>query len=133
MPNYQLSTKEKKNVVDTQTYSKDGHWLQYSETYRWGSIWFDSDDLEDFNIDEIDLENPDGIDVGLIPFDEHDYSDGVSNALNFSPNFPAADQEQFEAIFEADGFETLASQLYKMGWSDDYETMFYGPLELVEC
>ena len=133
MPRYQISTKEKKNVVDTQIYSKGGHWLKYSEVYRWGSISIDSDDDEDFDVEAFNPDNPDGLDVGSMCFDEHDYSDGVENNLQFSPNFPAKDQKKFETVFENEGFEVLASQLTSNGWSDDYETMFYGPLNIKEC
>lgn len=132
MTHHQLSTKEKKNIVDTQTLTKDGKWIKYSETYRWGYVSFDSDEAEDFDADAFDLQNDDGFDVGSLPIDSREFNDCVANDFQFSENIDAKDIAKYKAIFDKDGFEELSNFLFKEGWSDDYETMFYGPLELIE-
>jgi hypothetical protein len=131
MATYQLATTTPKSIVDNQIYTKAGKTVHYKETYRNGWMSFTSDENEDFDPQEFDTRNADGFDVGTLMPDEHDYGDTVSNDIQFSDNITPKEQDKFMAIFDQGGMEALGSALYKAGWSDDYSTMFYGPLKLI--
>ena len=80
MTTWVLTTLEKKNVVETEFWTKDGNTIKRSTGFRWGTVYCESDERPD-----IDLDNPDGLEVFATDYDFEldNLDDGCCNMFTF--------------------------------------------------
>ena len=124
MATWILTTLEKKNVTETEFWFKDGKTIKRSTGFRWGKVYCESDEQPD-----IDLKNPDGLDVFCTDYDfELDsLDDGCWVDVEYPEDMSEEEQERMDEIWDEEGYDAWEGE----GWSNnDSETYFYGPLEL---
>jgi hypothetical protein len=124
MATWVLTTKTKKNAVEKQFWYKDGRVIIREEGYRWGKFYCESDERPD-----VDLENPDGYELGDSEYDwELDsLDDGCWADWTFPDDMSEEEQEEIQEAWEEDFYEGMEAK----GWSNnDTEYWFYGELEL---
>ena len=126
MSTWVLTTLEKKNAVETEFWIKDGQTIKRSTGFRWGKVYCESDERPD-----IDLANPDGLDVFNTDYDfELDsLDDGCWAEVEYPEDMTEEEQERMDEIWDEDSYDGWESE----GWiNSDTETHFYGPLSLEE-
>jgi hypothetical protein len=126
MSTWVLTTLEKKNVVETEFWNKDGRKIKRNTGFRWGKVFCESDERPD-----IDLENPDGLDVYCTGYDfELDsLDDGHYCDVEYPDDMSEEEQARMDELWDEDSYSAWEEE----GWSnDDTETWFNGPLELEE-
>lgn len=122
MANWKLSNYHKKNAVDIQHWSKDGKRFVYSEGFRWGTFYCESDERPD-----VDLKNADGFEPLCNDWELDMLDDGCWGEFDFSEDMTEEEREEIERIWEEDGY----SGLEEAGWiNTDTETVLIGPLLL---
>lgn len=124
MARYKLSTLEKKNVIETETWvNDDGLTFTIENGWRWGEFYYEFDEAPD-----IDLSNPDGLDTWEIgDVEDHDLDDGCWTFFNFPDDFPEDLKQQVEETWE----ESWSEGLENLGfYHEDTETILKGPLAL---
>jgi len=124
MSTWVLTTVEKKNVEEIEFWSKDGQTIKRITGFRWGTVYCESDERPD-----IDLDNPDGIDVFSTDYDFEldNLDDGCSLEIEYPDDMDEEEQERLDELWDEDGYDGWESD----GWSnDDTETWFHGPLNL---
>ena len=124
MTTWVLTTKEKKNAVERQFWTKDGQTIIRTEGYRWGKFYCESDERPD-----VDLANPDGYELNGTDYDwELDsLDDGCWAEWDWPEDMTEEEQDKIMGAWEEDFYEGMEN----LGWSnDDTEYVFYGPLEL---
>ena len=124
MARYKLSNAEKKNVIETETWSDgDGNTFHIENGWRWGEWFFEFDSEPD-----IDLVNENGIDPWSIgDVEDQNLDDGCWCEFIFPDDFPEELKENIEEAWDNDGMFGLE----ELGFShDDTETEILGPLTL---
>jgi len=124
MATWILTTLEKKNVVETEFWSKDGRKIKRSTGFRWGTVYCESDERPD-----IDLENPDGLEVFATDYDFEldNLDDGHYCDVEYPDDMSEEEQERMDELWDEDSYSAWEEE----GWSnDDTETWFHGPLDL---
>jgi len=117
-----LTTVEKKNVVVTTTWTKDGDAITHSQGFRWGTwTW------EGGQAPVVDLDNPTGYSVydAEVDWELVSMDDGCWAAWDWG----GLDEDlraRIEAGFDEDG----AAWLEDHGWTDDTKVVLTGPLSL---
>jgi hypothetical protein len=124
MATWVLTTEEKKNVVETEFWCKDGKTIKRSTGFRWGTVYCESDERPD-----IDLENPDGLEVFATDYDFEldNLDDGHYCDVEYPDDMSDEEQERMDELWDEDSYSAWEEE----GWSnDDTETWFHGPLNL---
>ena len=124
MATWVLTTEEKKNVVETEFWYKDGKTIKRSTGFRWGTVYCESDERPD-----IDLENPDGLEVFATDYDFEldNLDDGHYCDVEYPDDMSEEEQERMDELWDEDSYSAWEEE----GWSnDDTETWFHGPLNL---
>jgi len=124
MATWVLTTAEKKNVVETEFWTKDGQTIKRSTGFRWGTVSCEIDERPD-----IDRDNPDGLDVFNTDYDfELDsLDDGCWAEVEYPDNMSEEEQERMDEIWDEDSYSAWEEE----GWiNSDTETYFNGPLNL---
>ena len=124
MTTWVLTTLEKKNVVETEFWYKDGKTIKRSTGCRWGTVYCESDERP-----EIDLENPDGLEVFATDYDFEldNLDDGHYCDVEYPDDMTEEEQERMDELWDEDSYSAWEEE----GWSnDDTETWFNGPLDL---
>ena len=124
MTTWVLTTVEKKNVEEIEFWSKDGQTIKRITGFRWGTVYCESDERPD-----IDLDNPDGIDVFSTDYDFEldNLDDGCSLEVEYPDDMPEEEQERLDELWDEDSYDAWESD----GWSNvETETWFHGPLNL---
>ena len=119
-----LTTLEKKNVVETEFWYKDGKIIKRSTGFRWGTVYCESDERPD-----IDLENPDGLEVFATDYDFEldNLDDGCWVDVEYPEDMSEEEQQRMDELWDEEGYDAWEGE----GWSqDDTETWFNGPLSL---
>lgn len=124
MTTWVLKTLEKKSVEETEFWTKDGQTIKRITGFRWGTVSCENDERPD-----IDLTNPDGLEVFATDYDfELDsLDDGWYGDVEYPEDMSDEERERLEELWDEDGYDGWESD----GWyNDDTETWFYGPLSL---
>ena len=124
MSTWVLTTLEKKNAVETEFWIKDIQTIKRKTGFRWGKVYCESDERPD-----IDLANPDGLDVFNTDYDfELDsLDDGCWAEVEYPQDMTEEEQERMDELWDEDSYDGWESE----GWiNSDTETHFYGPLSL---
>ena len=124
MATWVLTTLEKKNVVETEFWSKDGKTIKRSTGFRWGTVYCESDERPD-----IDLANPEGLEVFATDYDFEldNLDDGHYCDVEYPDDMSEEEQERMDELWDEDSYSAWEEE----GWSnDDTETWFHGPLNL---
>ena len=124
MATWVLTTLEKKNVVETEFWSKDGKTIKRSTGFRWGTVYCESDERPD-----IDLANPEGLEVFATDYDFEldNLDDGHYCDVEYPDDMSEEEQERMDELWDEDSYSAWEEE----GWSnDDTETWFHGPLDL---
>ena len=124
MATWVLTTEEKKNVVETEFWYKDVKTIKRSTGFRWGTVYCESDERPD-----IDLENPDGLEVFATDYDFEldNLDDGHYCDVEYPDDMSEEEQERMDELWDEDSYSAWEEE----GWSnDDTETWFHGPLDL---
>ena len=124
MATWVLTTLEKKNVVETEFWSKDGKTIKRSTGFRWGTVYCESDERPD-----IDLANPEGLEVFATDYDFEldNLDDGHYCDIEYPDDMSEEEQERMDELWDEDSYSAWEEE----GWSnDDTETWFHGPLNL---
>ena len=125
MASWKLATNEKKSIIETEIWLKDGMVISRETIWRWGSIIITSD-----NIPEIDLENNVELYLDDLEYDYYldDLVDGDLN-VEYDDNLSDEEQEELDELWdEGDEFSWREA-----GWRlDDTEISFCGPLTIEE-
>ena len=115
------TTVEKKNVVHIEIFKKNNKEIKISETFRSGFI------ITNENVDISNYKEEVGINVWDFDLDDHEFSDGVSNDIQFESSINKENQLLIKEIFYELGTEGLESN----GWEHyDTEVWFYGKLNI---
>ena len=126
MATWVLTTEEKKNVVETEFWYKDGKTIKRSTGFRWGTVYCESDEKP-----EIDLDNPEGISVFDCGYDFEldNLDDGWSLEVEYPDDMDEEEQARMDELWDEDAYDAWESE----GWSQtDTDTWFHGPLSLEE-
>jgi hypothetical protein len=126
MATWVLTTLEKKNVVETEFWSKDGKTIKRSTGFRWGTVYCESDERPD-----IDLANPEGLEVFATDYDFEldNLDDGHYCDVEYPDDMSEEEQERMDELWDEDSYSAWEEE----GWSnDDTETWFHGELSLEE-
>ena len=126
MTTWVLTTTDKKSVEEIEFWSKDGKTIKRITGFRWGTVYCESDEKP-----EIDLDNPDGINVFDCGYDfELDsLDDGWSLEVVYPDDMDEEEQERMDELWDEDAYDAWESE----GWSNiETETWFHGPLSLEE-
>jgi hypothetical protein len=124
MATWVLTTLEKKNVEEIEFWSKDGQTIKRITGFRWGTVYCESDEKP-----EIDLDNPDGLEVFATDYDFEldNLDDGWYADVEYPDDMSEEEQERMNELWDEDSYDGWESD----GWSnDDTETWFHGPLSL---
>ena len=124
MATWVLTTEEKKNVVETEFWTKDGNTIKRSTGFRWGTVYCESDERPD-----IDLDNPDGLEVFATDYDFEldNLDDGCWADVEYPDHMTEQERERMDELWDEDGYDAWEGD----GWSQtDTETWFHGPLSL---
>jgi hypothetical protein len=124
MSTWVLTTAEKKNVVEIEFWSKDGRTIKRSTGFRWGKVYCTSEEQPD-----IDLENPDGLEVYSTDYDfELDsLDDGCWAEVEYPDDMTQEEQDRMDALWDEESYDGWEGE----GWSQvECETWFNGPLSL---
>ena len=124
MTTWVLTTLEKKNVVETEFWTKDWNTIKRSTGFRWGTVYCESDERPD-----IDLENPNGLEVFATEYDFEldNLDDGCWADVEYPEDMSEEEQERMDELWDEEGYDAREGE----GWSqDDTETWFNGPLSL---
>lgn len=126
MSNWVLTTVEKKNVEEYEFWTKDGRTIKRITGFRWGTVYCESDEKP-----EINLDNPDGISVFDCGYDFEldNLDDGWYADVEYPDDMNEEEQERMNELWEEDSYDGWEGE----GWSqDECETWFHGPLSLEE-
>jgi hypothetical protein len=126
MTTWVLTTAEKKNVEEIEIWTKDGQTIKRITGFRWGTVYCESDERPD-----IDLDNPNGLDVFGTGYDFEldNLDDGWYAEVEYPDDMTEEEQERLDELWEEDSYDGWESN----GWiNDETETWFYGPLNLEE-
>ena len=126
MTTWVLTTLEKKNVEEVEFWSKDGQTIKRITGFRWGTVYCESDEKPD-----LDLDNPDGIDVFSTGYDFEldNLDDGCSLEVEYPDDMLEEEQERLDELWDEDSYDGWERD----GWSNvETETWFHGPLNLEE-
>ena len=124
MATWVLTTAEKKNVEEIEFWYKDGKIIKRTTGFRWGTVYCESDERPD-----IDLENPDGLEVFATDYDFEldNLDDGHYCEVEYPDDMSEEEQERMDELWDEDSYSAWEEK----GWSnDDTETWFHGPLDL---
>ena len=124
MATWVLTTTEKKNVEEIEFWHKDGKTIKRTTGFRWGTVYCESDERPD-----IDLENPDGLEVFATDYDFEldNLDDGHYCDVEYPDDMSEEEQERMDELWDEDSYSAWEEE----GWSnDDTETWFNGPLDL---
>ena len=124
MTTWVLTTVENKNVEEIEFWSKDGQTIKRITGFRWGTVYCESDERP-----EIDLENPDGLEVFATDYDFEldNLDDGHYCDVEYPDDMSEEEQERMDELWDEDSYSAWEEE----GWSnDDTETWFHGPLNL---
>ena len=124
MATWVLTTAEKKNVEEIEFWYKDGKIIKRTTGFRWGTVYCESDERPD-----IDLENPDGLEVFATDYDFEldNLDDGHYCDVEYPDDMSQEEQERMDELWDEDSYSAWEEE----GWSnDDTETWFHGPLNL---
>lgn len=121
---WKIQNLHKKNAVERQFWVKDGVVVSKDEGFRWGTWTCESDVKPD-----IDLNNPDGYEVGVSEYDWEldNMDDGCWVEWNFPTEMDEEEQERIQALWDENWYEGMEED----GWyNEDTECWLYGPLVL---
>ena len=124
MTTWVLTTAEKKSVEEIEIWTKDGQTIKRITGFRWGTVYCESDERPD-----IDLDNPDGLDVFSTGYDFEldNLDDGWYAEVEYPDDMTEEEQQRLDELWEEDSYDGWESN----GWiNDETETWFYGPLNL---
>jgi len=124
MATWVLTTAEKKNVEEIEFWHKDGKIIKRTTGFRWGTVYCESDERPN-----IDLENPDGLEVFATDYDFEldNLDDGHYCDVEYPDDMSEEEQERMDELWDEDSYSAWEEE----GWSnDDTETWFHGPLDL---
>ena len=124
MATWTIKTQHKKSAYERQHWYKDGVEIIREEGYRWGTFYCESDERPD-----IDLENPDGLEVFATDYDFEldNLDDGHYCDVEYPDDMTEEEQERMDELWDEDSYSAWEEE----GWSnDDTETWFNGPLDL---
>jgi hypothetical protein len=124
MTTWVLTTAEKKSVEEIEIWTKDGQTIKRITGFRWGTVYCESDERPD-----IDLDNPNGLDVFGTGYDFEldNLDDGWYAEVEYPDDMTEEEQERLDELWEEDSYDGWESN----GWiNDETETWFYGPLNL---
>jgi hypothetical protein len=122
MATWKLSNYHKKNVVETQHWSKDGKSFTRSEGFRWGKFTREDDEQPD-----VDLENPDGYEPLWDDWEMDMLDDGCWAEFDFPEDFTQEEREEIERLWDEDSYSGLEGA----GWyNDETDITLQGPLLL---
>lgn len=118
-----LSTKQKKNAIERQFWSKDGQVIVREEGYRWGKFIYVGEGKPEVFLDNF-------LGFQLNEDWELDYlDDGCWSDWEFPDGMSEEEQEEIQNAWDNDFFEGLEA----LGWTNnDTEYWFHGPLLLEE-
>jgi hypothetical protein len=122
MATWKISNYHKKNAVERQFWTKDGITVTKDEGFRWGYWTCESDERPD-----IDLKNPDGIEIlfGDYDWEMESMDDGCWVEWTFPNDMDEEEQERIQELWDKDFYEGMEGD----GWNnDDTEQWIYGPL-----
>lgn len=122
MATWKISNYHKKNAVERQFWTKDGITVTKDEGFRWGYWTCESDERPD-----IDLKNPDGIEIlfGDYDWEMESMDDGCWVEWTFPDDMDEEEQERIQELWDEDFYEGMEGD----GWNnDDTEQWIYGPL-----
>lgn len=126
MTTWVLTTTDKKSVEEIEFWYKDGKTIKRITGFRWGTVYCESDEKP-----EIDLDNPDGIDVFDCGYDFEldNLDDGWNLEVVYPDDMDEEEQERMDTLWDEDAYDGWESE----GWSNvETETWFHGPLSLEE-
>lgn len=117
---WKISTNEKKNVRETETFSKDGNTITHTTSFRWGWVVVG----EDPEIEE--PEKNDSLVVTDFDIEDQCYEDSCWEEWDFG-SLSEDEIGLFLQQWEDDWYEGLGA----IGWQHtDTEIVFAGPLEI---
>ncbi len=126
MATWKISNYHKKNAVELQLWTKDGKTIIREEGFRWGTWYCESEEKPD-----IDLDNPDGYEVGWggeYEWEMEMMDDGCWAETRAGDGADDDDVAEFDELWEEDSYAAVE----EAGWvNDDTEYWIYGPLLLV--
>ena len=96
MTTWVLTTLEKKNVVETEFWTKDGNTIKRSTGFRWGTVYCESDERPD-----IDLDNPDGLEVFATDYDFEldNLDDGCWVEVEYPEDMTQEEQDRMDELW----------------------------------
>ena len=124
MATWVLTTTDKKSVVEVESWYKEGKTIKRITGFRWGTVYCESDEKP-----EIDLDNPDGLEVFATDYDFEldNLDDGHYCDVVYPDDMSEEEQERMDELWDEDSYSAWEEE----GWSnDDTETWFNGPLNL---
>lgn len=131
MINWKISTLEKKSIVETEYFLKDGddNGVSHETGWRWGYVIVETpDDIDLRNL--IDTQNSNGLSVYDMEYAvvDHSFDDGCWEDWDYD-DLDSETIEAIEAAYEEDWNEGVEN----LGWRhDETIVMFNGPLEIIK-
>lgn len=118
-----LTTAEKKSVEERTYWSKGDITIVRIDGYRWGTYVYSGETAP-----EIDLDNPDGIEMNsLEDWEMWSLDDGWWGDWEFPEDMEQEEQDRLMDLFDNEWYEGFEGE----GWNiDDVEVWLYGPLVL---
>ena len=97
MTTWVLKTLEKKSVEETEFWTKDGQTIKRITGFRWGTVYCESDERPD-----IDLTNPDGLEVFATDYDfELDsLDDGWYGDVEYPEDMSDEERERMDELWD---------------------------------
>ena len=129
---WKVSTTEKKSCEEREIWTRGDQQITVVNGFRWGT--FNVETTDDNPPEDLDPENPDGVDMYSFSADNVEnvdldsMDDGWYGDIEYSDNITEEEREAIqEGIDEEGSYEYLESN----GWSnDENEAWLYGPLEI---
>ena len=124
MKTYKISTVEKKNIQEEETWVKDGRSFGIDQWWRWGYVTITVEDDEEFNIESVERNEH-----GFYPYNweviDREFNDGV--ALFFDTDGDEELEEEIRDMWDDEGYSSFEQAGYDQ---EDCSTTFHGPLKV---
>lgn len=124
---WKLTTAVKKNVTQTETWSKDGKQFSLIVGWRWGTAYF-SELNQLIDLDQGEDECYEIHNLGIT--EDLELDDGCWTEFDFPDEWSEKERQFIEQLYEGGDFYY---ELEQAGWyCEDTVTRFFGPLELTK-
>ena len=120
---YKISTTQKRSVLESTEWLKDGHKISVVDVCRWG--WIEVENKPDLS----GYDTLKGIEV-FSSFDVQNYeteTDGFDEEIQYSKSMSTKDKNKIKRFLE----ESSITELGELGWEQGpNKTIFRGPLDV---